>query len=170
MTHLDTTRTRAARSAAAGFTLIELLVVVAILGILSTGAIMTSGSGDDVALDQLEIRIGDALQRASTLARSQRLHHGVVFDVSRNRFGIVDESGNPAVHPITRGNYVIELDAPDMPTNLEITAVNFGDTGPAAIFDGQGVLLTGGSFTVERNSTSRTYLVDEATGSLALDV
>lgn len=151
-----------------GFTLVELLVVVAVLGIVSTGVLFTSGDGDAAALDQLETRVDDALGRAAMLARSQRNHQGVVFDISRNRFGIVAETGDLATHPLTRADYIVELDAPDMPSGLTIEAVDFGDAGPAAIFDGQGVLLAAGSVTLARGDTRRTYVVGAATGRLSL--
>ncbi len=156
------------KRARAGFTLIELLVVVAILGVVSAGAVLSTGDGNEEAFDAIEIRVDDALNRASTLARSQRIHYGVVFDVGRNRYGIVDETGALATHPLTKGNYVVELDAPGMPGGLEITGANFGDAGVAAIFDGQGVLLRGGSFTVTRNGVSRTFDVNAATANLTV--
>lgn len=159
----------AAKRSSAGFTLVELLVVVFIMALIAGVAVASSGNGAEIALEMAEIQVRDALGRAQALARSNRAPYGVVFDVETDRFAIVDEHGVLAVDPLTRGDYIIDFVKPNQPKLVDIDSADFGAAGNAAIFDGQGVPLAGGTVTLKLRNSVRTLSLDAATGQVTLD-
>ena len=150
----------------AGFTLIELLVVLAIMGFMALIAVPASGAGYDQRLDLVELQITDALGRAQALARSTREPHGVVFDTTGERFAVVDGSGVAVTDPLTRSSYIVDFDRPDQPRGIDLRSASFGDNGIAAIFDGQGLPVNGGTVVVRCHGSSRTLTLDQATGQV----
>ncbi len=151
----------------AGFTLIELLVVMAIMGIMAFVAMPASGAGYDQRLDLAELQITDAIGRAQALARSTRVPHGVVFDTLGERFAVVDGNGVAVTDPLTRSSYVVDFDRPDQPKGIDVSSASFGDNGAAAIFDGQGLPVNGGTVVVRCHGSTRTLTLDQATGQVS---
>jgi type II secretion system protein H len=150
-----------------GFTLIELLVVMAIMAIMAAIAMPASGAGYDQRLDLVELQITDALGRAQALARSTREPHGVVFDLAGERFAVVDGQGVAVTDPLTRSSYIVDFDRPDQPQGIEISTASFGTNGVAAIFDGQGLPVNGGTVELRCHGSSRTLTLDQATGDVS---
>jgi prepilin-type N-terminal cleavage/methylation domain-containing protein len=149
---------------AAGFTIIELLVVVVIMAMMALVAMPASGSGYDQRLDLVEMQITDALGRAEALARSTRVPHGVVFDPSGERFAVVDASGSAVNDPLTKSRYIVDFLRPDQPSGIDIFSASFGSNGVAAVFDGQGLPVKGGSVVFKCHGSTRTLTLDQATG------
>ncbi len=150
-----------------GFTLIELLVVVSIMGVMALVALPAAGSGYSDRLDNVELQVRDAFARASSLSRSSRETHGVVFDVATNRFAVVDKDGTAVTDPLTRGSYIVSFDRPDQPKGIDFTRASFGANGAAAIFDGQGLPIAGGTVIFTCKGVVRTLTLDPATGKIA---
>ena len=152
--------------AARGFTLLELLVAVVVLALVGSLAGLAAPDRAEQSLDLAQVQIDDALARARSLARSQRLAFGVVFDPAGNRFALVDESGVPTIHPLTRGEYVVDFLRPGQPL-VDVVSADFGDAGAAALFDPQGTPLAGGVLEIAARQHSRTLVVDAGTGQLS---
>lgn len=150
----------------AGFTLVELLVVLVIMGMMTMMAVPAAGSGYEQRLDLVELQVRDALARAQALARSTRNPHGVVFDTATDRFAVVDSSGSAVIDPLTRGDYIVDFDRPDQPSSIDFLTATFGANGHAAIFDGQGLPVNGGSVTIGCHEASRTLELEAATGKV----
>jgi type II secretion system protein H len=150
-----------------GFTLLELLVVLAILAIMAVIAMPASGASYDQRLDLVEMQITDAIGRAQALARSTHLPFGVVFDTSGERFAVVDSTGVAVTDPLTRSDYIVGFERPDQPKGIDVFSAAFGANGAAAIFDGQGLPVNGGTVVVRCHGSTRTLTLDQATGQLA---
>jgi len=150
-----------------GFTLIELLVVVSIMGVMALVALPAVGTGYSDRLDNVELQVRDAFGRAASLARSSRETHGVVFDLVTNRFAVVDGSGAAVDDPLTHRDYIVSFDRPDQPKGIDFTRASFGTNGTAAIFDGQGLPVVGGSVIFACKGLVRTLTLDPATGKIA---
>jgi type II secretion system protein H len=160
-----TAGTRPTRHARRGFTLIELLVVIVILSIVAGMAAMAPADRGAQDLDLAAIQVNDAMERARALSRSQRMAHGVVFDLANDRFAVVAEDGTAATDPLTKRAYEVDFDRPNQP-HVDITGASFGGAGAAALFDPQGVPLAGGTVTLTAGSHNRTLTLDPATGRL----
>ncbi len=157
-----TTRRRCRRGA--GVTLIELLMVVAILGLIGGMASIVAPATASHDLELVETQVRDAIQQARALARSQRLAHGVVFDTATERFAVVDEYGDAAIHPLTKGRYEVAFTGPGQPTGIDLASADFGPAGTTALFDGQGEPLEGGTLVVRKQDAVLTLSLDAATG------
>ena len=150
-----------------GFTLFELLVVLAIMAIMAVIAMPASGASYDQRLDLVEMQITDAIGRAQAMARSTRLPFGVVFDTTYERFAVVDSNGAAVTDPLTRSSYIVGFDRPDQPKGIDFYMACFGENGAAAIFDGQGLPVNGGTIVVRCHASIRTITLDQATGQLS---
>jgi type II secretory pathway pseudopilin PulG len=150
-----------------GFTLLELLVTAVLLVLVASVAMTAVGDRGEQDLDMGEIQVRDALGHARALARSARSPHAVVFDVARDRFAIIDETGSATADLLTRRDAVVDFARPNQPRTVEITSAEFGATGSAAIFDAQGVPLTGGTIVLQSGRHMRTLTLDAATGDLS---
>jgi prepilin-type N-terminal cleavage/methylation domain-containing protein len=153
--------------ASAGFTVVELLVVIVIMALMALVAMPASGSGYDQRLDLVEMQITDAIGRAEALARSTRVPHGVVFDTQGERFAVVDASGSAVTDPLTRSDYIVDFQRPDQPNGIDVWSATFGTNGAAAVFDGQGLPVKGGTIVVKCHGATRTLTVDQATGHVS---
>jgi prepilin-type N-terminal cleavage/methylation domain-containing protein len=151
-----------------GFTLIELLVVLVILGLLAAVVVPATGSGYEHRLDLVEVQVRDAFARAAGLARSTRQTHGVVFDLTGDRFAVVDRDGNAVTDPLTRRGYIVDFARPDQPRGIDFSDADFGDDGVAAIFDGQGLPTDGGTVQIRCKTATRTLSLDRATGQVSV--
>jgi prepilin-type N-terminal cleavage/methylation domain-containing protein len=165
MTPYEQTDAARARS---GFTLIELLVVLFILGLMAAVAVPATGSGYEHRLDMVEVQVRDAFDRASNLARSTRQTHGVVFDLTGDRFAVVDASGTAVTDPLTKRGYVVDFQRPDQPKGIDFADADFGVNRAAAIFDGQGLPVDGGTVEFRCKGATRTLSLDKATGQASV--
>jgi prepilin-type N-terminal cleavage/methylation domain-containing protein len=157
----------AVERATAGYTLLELLLVVCIVALLTGIAGIASGASDTQHLDMAEVQILDALAWAQAQARSNRAPVAVVFDLTRDRFALVDEHGALLTDPLTRAGYLVSFQHPNQPRLVDIVAASFGTAGLAVIFDAQGVPLTGGAIILEAGPHRRVLAVDAATGAVS---
>ena len=151
-----------------GFTLLELLVVIALLALMAAVALPAAGAQDEQHLQLAGVRLGDALDRARALARSQRSPHAVVFDVDGDRFALVDASGGVVVDPLTRKPMLVDFTRPGEATRIDVVSADFGAAGRAALFDAQGVPLHGGTLVLRRGAVTHTLDFEAATGRLSL--
>lgn len=149
-----------------GFTLVELLMIVVILAMTASVALLSSGGGDAQALDLATIQIQDTVERAQALAQSQRVAHGVVFDLASNQLALVNDAGVAVDDPLTKMPMVIGFATPGQPQGIDITGADFGTAGTTALFDPQGVPLAAGTVTLSRGSVTRTLTFDGATGRI----
>ena len=149
------------------FTLIELLVVVSIMGLMAMLAVPMAATTYADRLDLAELQVRDAVQRAQSLARSTRTPHGVVFDWRSERFAVVDSQGLAVIDPLTRSSYVVDFRRPDQPRGLDIHSADFGSSGTAVVFDGDGLPITGGSVEVRCKGSVRLLTIDAATGQIS---
>ena len=149
-----------------GLTLIEVLVVVGVMALLSSMAMVSSGEGDEYALDMAASQIIDTVDRARTLAGSSRLAHGVVFDVEGDRFALVDENGEPVNDALTKRPYVRDFISPGQPRGVDLSVAVFGSAVTTALFDSDGVPVSGGALILVRGKASRTLSLDAATGRM----
>lgn len=154
------------RAPDAGVTLVELLLVVLILGLIGSMSALSAPATATHHLELVETQVRDAVDQARALARSQRLAHGVVFDTVAERFAVVDESGTPAVHPLTKGPYEVTFGGPGQLSGIDVASVDFGSAGTAALFDGQGDPLVGGTIVLRKQGAAITLALDAATGEL----
>ena len=150
-----------------GYTLVELLVMVVVLAILSSIAGVASGASGPQQLDMAELQIRDALGWAQSQARSGRSPVAVVFDPDHDRFALVDADGALLPDPITHSGYLVSFHRPNQPRLVDLLTASFGAAGRAAIFDAQGVPMTGGAITMTALGHTRVLTVDPATGSLS---
>ncbi len=150
-----------------GFALVELLLVVVLIGMLAATAAMASGEQGETRLNLLETQIKDALEYAQSRARATRTAHAVVFDVTNERFGVIDETATLVPDPLSKGDYVVDLHAPNQPNNLDMVSVSFGAAGGNLLFDADGVPLTDGQVNLRCGNATRTLVLNEATGKLS---
>lgn len=144
-------------------TLVELVVVVAILGGLVTVVGVTAGAGDAHRLELVEQQVRLAAKRARDLAAAERAPHGVLFDVARDRLGIVDQHGTLVTDPTSAGAWVVDTREGAF-GSVDISAADFGSARKAAIFDAQGVPLAGGRVTLRSGDLVHVLELDPATG------
>ncbi|MCB9898397.1 MAG: hypothetical protein H6825_10370, partial [Planctomycetes bacterium] len=146
---------------------VELLVVVVVLGILlGTAGIPTSGDGN-ASLDLAEVQLRDAFSYAQNLAYSLGQPHGVVFDPLEHRYAVVGPDGQAVANPLTHEGFVVDFGVPGQLQGIYVSMVNFGVTGHAGIFDGEGVPVEGGLVVLGKGPVTRTLVLDEATGNLS---
>ncbi|HZL99215.1 MAG TPA: hypothetical protein VFD43_03090, partial [Planctomycetota bacterium] len=129
-------------------------------------AVPGAGSGYEARLDLVEIQVRDALQSAATLARSSRATHAVVFDTAGERFAVVDGTGAAVTDPLTRQAYIVDFERPDQPRGIDLFSADFGSSGSAAIYDGQGLPIDDGTLVLRCKSASRTLVLEQATAEL----
>ncbi|GJM22738.1 MAG: hypothetical protein DHS20C15_26530 [Planctomycetota bacterium] len=149
-----------------GFTLMELLVVVLVLGIMAGVAGMAASDGAAQRLDLATIQVQDTVERARALAVSNRLAHGVVFDVNNDRLTIIDGNGNQVIDPLTQSPFLVEFRPGGQMQGIDISAAAFGDTESTALFDAQGVPLEAGAVILAAGTSSVTLTLDAATGRI----
>jgi prepilin-type N-terminal cleavage/methylation domain-containing protein len=152
---------------AAGFTLIELLMVIFLVALLAGVAAVSLGYGNEDHLAMADVQVRDAIAWAQTLARSNRMPVGVVFDPGGERFAVVDQNGAQVSDPLTRRGYEVAFPRPNQPRRVDLHAADFGSCGAAVIFDAQGIPLTGGTVILQAGGRTRTLTVDGATGFVA---
>jgi hypothetical protein len=140
--------------------------VIVVLGLLVGIAGIPAVDSGEQGLQQGELYVRDAIHTARARAMATRQTHGVAFDLSQNRFIVLAGDGTAVSDPFTHKDYLIEFDRPDMPSNLALSAVDFGTTGPAAIFDAQGDPVSGGTVTLACQQSSLVLELDGATGWL----
>jgi len=127
--------------------------------LVSTAGVPSLRPGSTV-LDQAELRIAEALERARDLARGSRQTVGVVFEPAEDRFAVVGADGKVAIEPLTRWDFIVEFD------EVDIEAADFGELRHALVFDPQGVPASGGTITLKIGNQRRALAIDAATGDL----
>ena len=148
-----------------GHTVLELLVVVMLLALLAGIVIPSASVGDDRKLDTVQLAMQDAIDHAQSLAFHQGATYGVVFNVPGQWFAVVNENGVPIDDPLSHGDYIVRLGAPEMPTNIHLDYAMFGAR-PLAAFNVQGVLIYGGEVRITAGQTQRILTCNTATATL----
>ncbi|MFT7462490.1 MAG: hypothetical protein ACI9EF_000830 [Pseudohongiellaceae bacterium] len=98
------------------------------------------------------------------LAIAERVPHGVSFDPVGERLAVVARDGVAVEHLLSHRPYVVDFSGPGHPTGLDLLLADFGVTGTAAVFDGQGLPMSGGSVIISHGGQTLTLLLDAATG------
>lgn len=157
---------RTPRASSRGFTLIELLVVVVLLALVASMATVASTDDDTLALDMAAMQITDAVERAHALALSTRTAHAVTFDVTNDRFAVVDEFGALLDHPVSKKPWLVDFVSPEQPQRIDLVSASFGDAGEAIMFDAAGEGVESGTLELGRGDVTVTLSFNAATGRI----
>jgi prepilin-type N-terminal cleavage/methylation domain-containing protein len=148
-----------------GHTLLELLVVLVIMSILAGIVIPAATVDGERKLDTLQLSIQDAINFAQAQSYNKGAPFGVRFDTDGQWFSVVNENGVPIADPLSKGDYLIRLNGPGVPSNVHIDYAMYGPR-PLAAFDGKGVLVEGGEIHLRAGTTERWLTMDTATATL----
>jgi Tfp pilus assembly protein FimT len=162
--HSSIIRREVAQRRRRGFTLTELLVLVVVMVTLASVAIPAMENGADFYLDLAQLQLQDACAQARSLAVSQRSPHGVVFDVSNERFAVVQEDGGEAVDPFTKKTYIVSFKGPNQARGIDLMAADFGTTGAVLVYKANGIPFQPGTLQLGCQGTVRVLTV--VTGTL----
>lgn len=93
-----------------GFTLIELVLVVALLGVLSVGAIVVVYDAKEANLEVATQKVRSDIEFARSLAMTKKgTTFGVFFDVSENQYTVYEGTvATPVKNPQTLQNDLVE--------------------------------------------------------------
>ena len=148
-----------------GFTIIELVVVMAILGLLTAIVAPSGGMSDKRKLDTLQVELQDAVDFAQSLAYHKGEPHGVKFHMVKRWFAVVNSKGTPVEDPLTKGPYIVYLDHPGQPGDIELIAAAFNGR-PTAAFNEKGVLAHSGEVRIRGGDSVRRLTMTSATAKL----
>lgn len=123
------------------YTLIELLVVVTILGIAAALVVPVVSSGDPLRVQTAVRSVASDIMFAQSDALAYQQRRGVVFDIDRNRYTIVNVTSDeidPETDAVFRADgvgqqYMVDLDKLS-DSGARISAAEF-DGGNVLIFD-----------------------------------
>jgi len=156
----------------AGFTLMELVTAVFVMAVLAAVAMPSYTASTDRKLDMVQLQIQDALDHARSLAYHTGEVTGVSFGIDEISDGsawiaVVNKLGVPRVDPLTKSFYIVRLDAPGQPTNVDIVDAGFGPAErPLAAFTDKGVLYWPGSILISADGEQRLFSVSTSTARL----
>ena len=148
-----------------GFTLVELVVVVAILAMLAAIVMPSVSMSDKRKLDTVQVAIQDAIDHAQSLAYHKGEPYGVKFHVVKQWFAVVNDKATPVEDPLSHGPYIVYLNNPGMPGNIELESAQFNGRLVAG-FNEKGILQYGGEVVIRGGETSRRLLINSATAKL----
>jgi prepilin-type N-terminal cleavage/methylation domain-containing protein len=148
-----------------GFTLIELVVVVAILAVLAAIVTPSVSMSDKRKLDTVQVSLQDALDHAQALAYHKGEPYGVKFHVVKQWFAVVNDKATAVEDPLSHGPYIVYLNRPGMPGNVEIESAQFNGRLTAG-FNEKGILQYGGEVFIRGGETTRRLLINSATAKL----
>jgi len=125
---------------ARGFTLTELIVILSILGILSWLAYPKMAAMDEIKVDVAARRLAADLRYAQSLAMSERVIHGVLFEPGLARYTVfAPNAASPITDPADRARSLrMDYTSRTEFRGVLIQSATFGTT-PGVTFDYFGV-------------------------------
>jgi len=125
---------------ARGFTITELIVILSILGILSWLAYPKMAAMDEIKVDVAARRLAADLRYAQSLAMSERVIHGVLFEPGLARYTVfAPNAASPITDPADRARSLrMDYTSRTEFRGVLIQSATFGTT-PGVTFDYFGV-------------------------------
>jgi len=158
-----------------GFSLIELIVVILIIGIMSAALIAGNASYiPAVRLEAARWRLKSDLSYAQSLAVTQQLNHGIIFNPPNSYSVYKQTTGNIVNNPLTGSVFTVNYLTDSSLKGVTISATSFGSpTTNRVEFDSSGspsdgtlVLAVDGSVTLSNSGKSATITVTKNTGKI----
>jgi len=160
--------------AATGFTLVEVLVTVAILGLVGLVVVPQVTSSHQLVAQAATRSIVANLSAAQNEAIARQKPVGVVFEVSENRFMLVDAEGNVLAERNMPGGSdasVIDFDRNAQYRGVELVSAQLGDDpgAPMVMYDELGSPDTGGTITLRATEHRYRVSISDFTGRITVD-
>ncbi len=163
-----------------GFTLIEAIIAILISGILSAIAVLTLPNTAGMSLDMAARRVQSDIRYIQSLAVSTQRWTGITFSAASDNYalysdglddGVSDPSGWAIISdPLTRGNYIIQLNSGEF-AGIDLNTVYFNGDDNSLVFDrwGNPYSYTGSGAPVALNNPAGVRLTS-ASGTIDLVV
>lgn len=159
-----------------GFTLIELVMVILIIAILST-VIITDiiNSSSQAKLEGARWKFKSDLSFAQSLAVTQQLNHGIIFDPTTETYSVYRQNPSDIVNnPLTGNPFTVNYSQDTYFKGLDIVSTSFGSPTTNQVefnnfgspSDGTNPLTIDGSVTLSYQGSSVTITVTKNTGKV----
>lgn len=159
-----------------GFTLIELVMVILIIAILST-VIITDiiNSSSQAKLEGARWKLKSDLSFAQSLAVTQQINHGVIFDPASETYSVYRQNPSNIVNnPLTGNPFTVNYSTDTYFKGLDIVSTSFGSPTTNQVefnylgepSDGTNPLTSDGTVTLGYQGSNVTITVTKNTGKV----
>jgi len=157
-----------------GFSLIEIIMVILVVGILSVVAVASFSSSLSVSkFEAAKFRIKSDIIYAQSLAVTQQLNHGVVFDPALETYSVYRENtGNIVNNPLTGLAFTVNFNTDQELNGVNLVSTSFGAPTTNIIefdsmgrpSDGASALVADGNVTISYSGLNGVITVVKNTG------